>query len=64
MGHGHGKYPPLLVDPAIEKWYHMRENTHVNFKFTNRVVRFIGVAVVGFPGLVYYLNEKYNVNSS
>ncbi|KAH6561241.1 hypothetical protein BASA50_000247 [Batrachochytrium salamandrivorans] len=57
-GHGHGKYPPLLIDPAIEKWYHMRENTHSHFKFNRRTVFISVMLTLAIPGLLWYAVEK------
>lgn len=47
----------LKVDPAIEKWAHLRENTHLYFSFNKRNTRrslFWGIAIpVGLTILAY-----------
>lgn len=47
----------LKVDPAIERWANLRENTHLYFKWNKRNTRrtlFWGVAVpVGLTVLAY-----------
>ncbi|KAF8226185.1 hypothetical protein L208DRAFT_1303085, partial [Tricholoma matsutake] len=48
-------------DPAIERWNRMRQDAHLNFRWTRRTTR---TAVLGFiivPGMVYYLASKYNL---
>ncbi|TPX45544.1 hypothetical protein SeMB42_g03960 [Synchytrium endobioticum] len=32
--------PTQLIDPAIEKWYHMKENTHAYWTFNPRTLRY------------------------
>ncbi|KAI8926922.1 hypothetical protein BC831DRAFT_454378 [Entophlyctis helioformis] len=59
-GHGHGKYPPVLTDPAVEKWYFMRENTHTHFKFTPRTIKYSVVLTLLIPGFVWYYADKYH----
>jgi hypothetical protein len=49
------------VDPAIEKWYHMKENTAYNLRLNKRLVGIGGVFLFAIPGFVYYLSKKYNV---
>lgn len=48
------KYPEVLWDPAIEKWYHMKENTHAHFRMTPRVVRYGAWLAVVIPVGLYY----------
>ncbi|KAI9205089.1 uncharacterized protein BJ171DRAFT_502976 [Polychytrium aggregatum] len=51
---GHGdKYPPVLIDPAIEKWYHMKESTHAYFKFDRRTIKITLALTVLFPAVLY-----------
>ncbi|KAJ3189885.1 hypothetical protein HDU85_000169 [Gaertneriomyces sp. JEL0708] len=51
MGGG-GKFPSVLFDPAIEKWYHMKENTHVYYKL-NRRTGYLGIMLtLVVPGIV------------
>ena len=49
------KIAPLLFDPAIEKWYSIKENTHHYFKFTPRVIRITATLMFGVPFGFYYL---------
>lgn len=53
----------LKVDPAIERWASLRENTHLYFKWNQRNVRrslFWGVAIpVGLTILAYGTDVKY-----
>jgi hypothetical protein len=55
-----GKYPSLLTDPAIEKWYNTKENVPHHFKFNKRTIMITGTLMVGIPALVYFLCDKYN----
>ncbi|KLO07383.1 hypothetical protein SCHPADRAFT_836826, partial [Schizopora paradoxa] len=48
----------IQLDPAVERWNRMREDTYKNFKWNNRTARaaIIGMAIV--PGVVYYIATK------
>ncbi|KAI8842950.1 hypothetical protein BC829DRAFT_492221 [Chytridium lagenaria] len=59
---GHSERPVVLIDPAIEKWYHMRENNNTHFKFDRRTLRFSLYAVVLFPAFLY-AGSKYYLNT-
>ncbi|ORZ20722.1 hypothetical protein BCR42DRAFT_370620 [Absidia repens] len=54
----------LRPDPAIERWAHLRENTHLYFKWNKRNTRrtlFWGVAIpVGLTILAYATDRKWN----
>ncbi|KAJ3201216.1 hypothetical protein HK099_002331 [Clydaea vesicula] len=50
---GKSKYPALLIDPAIEKWYHMKENTHAYFKFNRRTITYSVMLTLVVPGLIF-----------
>ncbi|KND04588.1 uncharacterized protein SPPG_08832 [Spizellomyces punctatus DAOM BR117] len=50
---GGGKYPPVLIDPAIEKWYHMKENTHAYYKLNRRAVGIGAMLTVVLPAAVF-----------
>ena len=50
------------MDPAIEKWFHMRESTHHSFKFDRRVSIITGLLMFGVPGFVYWGAQKWNVS--
>ncbi|CAO3645873.1 unnamed protein product [Mucor hiemalis] len=54
----------LKVDPAIERWASLRENTHLYFKWNKRNARrslFWGIAVpVGLTVLSYGTDRKWN----
>ncbi|KAL9542797.1 hypothetical protein MBANPS3_008434 [Mucor bainieri] len=54
----------LKIDPAIERWAHLRENTHLYFKWNQRNVRrslFWGVAIpVGLTILSYGTDRKWD----
>ncbi|ORX36418.1 hypothetical protein BD324DRAFT_628780 [Kockovaella imperatae] len=54
MAGGHGDHNPLRVDPAIERWAHMREHVYENFKFTRRNTRFLTVWGLVIPGLLIW----------
>lgn len=47
----------LKIDPAIERWAHLRENTHLYFKWNKRTTQrtlFWGVVIpVGLTALAY-----------
>ncbi|KAJ3066808.1 hypothetical protein HDU98_009919 [Podochytrium sp. JEL0797] len=51
MAGGHG--PHILFDPAIEKWFHMQENTPQYFKFNKRTTKHVFWLVVAFPAFLY-----------
>jgi hypothetical protein len=56
--HGLGHLPPLIKDPAIERWYTMRENTHLYFRGTRHqvpkaILLFGLVPVVSFCAIVW-----------
>lgn len=51
---GHHEHPSLLTDPAIEKWYTMKENTHAYFKFNRKTVTISLILTVAVPSLVYF----------
>ncbi|KAL1921045.1 uncharacterized protein VTP21DRAFT_11680 [Calcarisporiella thermophila] len=57
--HGH-----LKIDPSIEKWAAMRENTHLHFRWTPKTVRsaFIWAAVVpvGLTWLAFKSNNMWH----
>ncbi|KAI8991684.1 hypothetical protein BDF20DRAFT_812567 [Mycotypha africana] len=54
----------IKIDPAIERWAHMRENTHLYFKWNKRTTRrslLWGVAVpVALTALAYSTDRKWN----
>jgi len=54
----------VKVDPAVERWNRMREDTYKNFKWNNRTARaaLIGMAVI--PGVIYYVATKTDVRYS
>ncbi|EIE80957.1 hypothetical protein G6F57_000361 [Rhizopus arrhizus] len=58
----------LKVDPAIEKWAHLRENTHLYFSFNKRNTRrslFWGIAIpVGLTILAYQTDRKWNFSGA
>ncbi|GJF00769.1 hypothetical protein PsYK624_170700 [Phanerochaete sordida] len=45
---------PVKLDPAIERWNHMREAVYKHFRYTRSttIISVLGLAV--FPGLIYY----------
>ncbi|KAI8831171.1 hypothetical protein BJ741DRAFT_617633 [Chytriomyces cf. hyalinus JEL632] len=51
MAGGHGPY--ILHDPAIEKWFHMQENTAKHFKLTKRTSKHVFWFLFAFPAFVY-----------
>ncbi|KAI8060786.1 hypothetical protein BC940DRAFT_311335 [Gongronella butleri] len=55
----------LKVDPAIERWAHMRENTHLYFGWNKRTTRrslFWGIVIpVGLTALAYATDRKWNM---
>ncbi|KAI0956880.1 hypothetical protein AcW1_005456 [Taiwanofungus camphoratus] len=52
-GHGYTK-----LDPAIERWNHMRENVYKHFRFTPRTTFQSICGLVLFPGAILYLASK------
>lgn len=48
-------------DPAIEKWYKMRETTHLYFRPTPKNVAFGLVALVAVPVGLYHIVDYGNV---
>ncbi|KAJ3147733.1 hypothetical protein HDU89_005092 [Geranomyces variabilis] len=60
MGGG-GKYPPVLTDPAIEKWYHMKENTHAYYRLNRRTMG-IGFALTVALPAIFYFGSTFNGN--
>ncbi|KAJ3122570.1 hypothetical protein HK098_002749 [Nowakowskiella sp. JEL0407] len=60
MGHGHhGKYPALLIDPAIEKWAHMKESTTHHYKINNRTLKITFTFLVAIPAFLYWGAAAY-----
>ncbi|KAI9354052.1 hypothetical protein DFJ73DRAFT_827712 [Zopfochytrium polystomum] len=57
MAHGHQS--PLLIDPAIEKWFHMKEMTAPYFKFNRRTTTFVLTFAVVVPYALYYGSKKF-----
>jgi hypothetical protein len=57
----HSKYPDILVDPAVERWYHMKENTHVYYRMTPRTVKYSLILGLGIPALCYWIVQKGEV---
>jgi hypothetical protein len=41
-------------DKAVERWAHMRENTHVTFRWTPRTIGYGLLWVVAVPVALYY----------
>ncbi|KAJ3278262.1 hypothetical protein HK104_002514 [Borealophlyctis nickersoniae] len=60
-GHANEKYPPLLFDPAVEKHYHMWENSPQHVKWNRKIGYMAGLIVFGLP-LMYYCIHKVNHN--
>lgn len=48
-------------DPQVEKWYKMRETTHLYFRPTGRAVAFGLVTLVGVPYALYHIIQAGNV---
>ncbi|OZJ04069.1 hypothetical protein BZG36_04661 [Bifiguratus adelaidae] len=48
----------LRVDPEIEKWAHMRENTHKYFGWSRKTVRLTMAWAVAVPVALTYLAYK------
>ncbi|RKO96875.1 hypothetical protein CAUPRSCDRAFT_1704, partial [Caulochytrium protostelioides] len=46
------------IDPAIEKWSHMRDNTEHFFRFTPRTVRYSLLFAVAIPLTIGYIYAK------
>jgi len=53
--HAHEHAPTLLKDPAIERWYTMRESIHQGFRFTRYNTPAILFYAVAVPVGMYYL---------
>ncbi|KAH8081888.1 hypothetical protein HD553DRAFT_343961 [Filobasidium floriforme] len=51
-GGGHGGFEPVKIDPAIERWNHMRENVYRTFKFTPKTARQVTLWGALVPALV------------
>ncbi|ORZ03495.1 hypothetical protein BCR43DRAFT_520632 [Syncephalastrum racemosum] len=62
MGHD------LKIDPQIERWAHMRENTHLYFnwsKYNTRKTMLWGVFVpVGLTVLAYATTRKWDISGA
>ncbi|KAI8372088.1 hypothetical protein EDC96DRAFT_606440 [Choanephora cucurbitarum] len=58
----------LKVDPSIERWAHLRENTHLYFNWNKRNTRrtwLWGVIVpVGLTAIAYATDRKWNFAAS
>ncbi|CCA71089.1 hypothetical protein PIIN_05024 [Serendipita indica DSM 11827] len=52
MGGGHNS---LKHDPAIEKWYQMREDIYKGFRFTPYATRRVLLWGVAVPALTFYI---------
>ncbi|GAA5810333.1 hypothetical protein MFLAVUS_003754 [Mucor flavus] len=54
----------LKIDPAIERWAHLRENTHLYFAWNKRTARrslFWGIAIpIGLTIMSYSTDRKWN----
>jgi hypothetical protein len=59
---GPGKYPSLLIDPAVEKWAHMKENTPYYFQFNKKTTKAVAFYLLIVPGILYYGLQKYQVS--
>lgn len=53
--------PDLMLDPAVEKWVHMKESTHAYYRFTPRTLRIAFLMGVAAPVGIFYLH-KYSQN--
>lgn len=57
-----GDHNLLKVDPAIERWAHLRENTHLYFAWNKRNVRAALLWMVAVPVGLTYLAYKTDVS--
>ncbi|KIJ37726.1 hypothetical protein M422DRAFT_259828 [Sphaerobolus stellatus SS14] len=56
-----GAHHALKHDPAIDRWYQMRENQYLKFRWTKHAVRTGLVLMVGVPlGLYFVLGREDN----
>ncbi|KAI6038972.1 hypothetical protein EDC04DRAFT_2895708 [Pisolithus marmoratus] len=48
----------VRLDPAIERWNHMREDAYKHFRFTRRtsLIAFTGCVLI--PSVIYYVASK------
>ncbi|GAB5592157.1 hypothetical protein Unana1_07057 [Umbelopsis nana] len=53
-----GDHNLLKVDPAIERWAHLRENTHLYFAWNKRNTRAAMLWMVAVPVGLTYLAYK------
>ncbi|KAI9489464.1 hypothetical protein BDB00DRAFT_876337 [Zychaea mexicana] len=62
MGHD------IKLDPAIERWAHLRENTHLYFGWNKRNTRrslvWLAIVPVGLTALAYATQGKWNLTAS
>ncbi|KAI8143709.1 hypothetical protein BJV82DRAFT_668156 [Fennellomyces sp. T-0311] len=62
MGHD------IKLDPAIERWAHLRENTHLYFGWnkrnTRRSIVWLAVVPIGLTALAYATQNKWNFAAS
>ncbi|KAI9254580.1 hypothetical protein BDA99DRAFT_442770 [Phascolomyces articulosus] len=62
MGHD------IKLDPAIERWAHLRENTHLyygwNKRNTRRSILWLAVVPIGLTALAYATQDKWNLAAS
>lgn len=57
-----GDHNLLKVDPAIERWAHLRENTHLYFGWNKRNVRAAALWMVAVPVGLTILAYKTDVS--
>lgn len=55
-----GSYHPVKLDPAIERWSHMRENTYQNFQFTSRATTRVMLWALLVPVATGFLFVRYD----
>ncbi|KAI9321237.1 hypothetical protein BX666DRAFT_2023387 [Dichotomocladium elegans] len=62
MGHG------IKIDPSIERWAHLRENTHLYFGWnkrnTRRSILWLAVVPVGLTVLAYKTQDLWDLAAS
>ncbi|WVN90386.1 uncharacterized protein L203_105622 [Cryptococcus depauperatus CBS 7841] len=59
-----GNWNAVKIDPAIERWAHMRENVYQNFKFTPKTTKQVVIYGLVLPALTATIaiafNKKYD----
>jgi len=59
-GHGDGHYHPVKIDPAVERWNLMRENTYQTFKFNRKITQNVIMFGLVVPAAIGFVAYRYD----